>query len=349
MFDMSLLFGAEDRVTPVVRRMKREVDALKLSADRVNRSLAGAGAIAGRFGGTAGGLISRATGGFAGGLGMGVTGVAGLVAGMAYGGIDAASERSVIKAQTRAEWRNSVGDATQRARETVEGTARGGMSYVQSMRRAFSRGASMDTIATYAGIATDHGLTTQQGLDIFDATASNIGVNPVDVAKAMRTGFFGSAAEAAQQIKALGSVDAAVALAGRMTKDQARYTLGQQEGDPYHLNITDGKWDGPTGMDNIGAAVAGGNAVEETKIGALVGGGTATAVSKDAWGELNPLAKALAEMSAAQHKQNVALKEAADAQWEIPRRIQEVLRAIGMGDGSRQQRFTDHVQAQGNP
>lgn len=299
---------------------KGKVARLKRDAAAAGREYGRAGAQAARIGGAAGGIAGRALGGFAQGGAAGALGLGLTVAGAGLAGFLARDREGVSAAVNRTIRQQGEAANFRTAQEKRDQVAAGGLSFAQRIRRANTYGASNATLEGFTKLATEAGLTSVEGLDIFEAANKNQGVDPSDIARAMRTGVFGSAEEAASAIKKNNGLNNAVAAAANMTPEQAGFTIERQEAD--------------IGMRNIGKAAAAMNPVAEQQIKDLLGGETARALRNVADDTLHPEKKLMIQAAQAANDSMEKLRAAADAQGTIAALLGEAGRVIGMSEGS---------------
>lgn len=314
-------------------RAKGKVARLKRDAASAGREYGRAGAQAARVGGAAGGMMGRALGGFAQGGAAGAVGLGLTVAGAGLAGFLARDREGVAAATNRAVRQQTEAANFRAAQENRDQVSAGGLSFAQKIRRANTGGASNATLQAYTGMATEAGLTSSEGLDIFDAANKYQGVDPSDIARAMRTGVFGSADEAASSIKQYNGLNNAVAAAANMTPEQAGFTIERQENDP--------------GMKSIGRAVSAMNKVEEKQIKDLLGGETARVMENTAADTLYPEKKLMLQAAQAANDSMERLRAAADSQGIIAGALAEAGRLIGMSEGSEARKLTNGAGAGG--
>ena len=357
MNDVNILFGAEDRVSPKVRKMRGELDGLKRSADSAGKSIAHTGQALGRVGGAAGGVLGRATGGFSQGLGAGAGGVAAAGVGLAVTMLQASSERAMEAARSRTQWRQQAEAMQEQAREQVRQRQAGGASYIDVMRRLIGGGMSMDDVRGGLKQATAYGLTSEEGLAAIEAaqqipqavdqkTRDTYQLDPNgpqmsdeqlaafqrkrrqdEVMLAMGTGVFKDASSAAAAVLANNGVANAVAAETGSTYDEAWARIDRSRDNPAFQQIRR-------------AAVAE-NRVAESQVEDLVTGRTAAVKEQNAAEQMDPLAKLAGAAGREAQRTMEILQAAAKSQGTLAGVLAEMGRVVGMGNGSAARAVTD--------
>ena len=343
MNDVNILFGAEDRVTPKVRKMRGELDGLKRSADSAGKSIAHTGQALGRVGGAAGGILGRATGGFGQGLGAGAVGVAAAGVGLGVTMLQASSERAMDAARSRTQWRHQAEALQEQAREQVRQRQAGGKSYIQTMRRMLNVGMSMDSIRSGLEQATSYGLTSEEGLAAMEAAKDYQAPRPVgmtpkdasvadkasrgDIMLAMSTGLWSDANSAAEAVRANNGVANAVD-AAKGTPRPEGVTAAEADDTVYFTN----KYH--KDLRQINRANVAENRVSASQIEDLVSGRTATVLEQNAAEQMDPLAKLVGAAGREAMRVMETLQAAAKAQGAMVGVLTEMGRVVGMGNGS---------------
>jgi len=298
----------------------RKLKTLEGDAKRAGSQFGKASSQAGRIGGAGGGMLGRGLGGFeqgtaAGFIGLGLAGV-----GVGINGFLRRDAEQVSAARMAVENRQKVEAGARTAVDRLHGVAAGGLAYAGKISRALTGGMSREGLAGYTKMASSLGLTSTEGIDIFEATKAYSGVAPTDIGRAMRTGLFGNADEAAKAIQQSGGLNNAIAIAGQMTPEQAGAVVTGQDSDPM--------------FQAIGRARSANNPVENSQIDSLLSGATADVLEGNARDTLNPLAKIMGD--AARQSMNVleGMQAAAAAQSTFAGIMAEAGRLVGMSEGS---------------
>lgn len=335
MNDVNILFGAEDRVSPKVRKMRGELDGLKRSADSAGKSIAQAGQAVGRVGGAAGGLVGRVAGGFGQGLGAGAVGVAAAGVGLGVTMLQASSERAMEAARSRTQWRQQAEAMQEQAREQVRQRQAGGASYIDVMRRLIGGGMSMGDVRGGLKQATAYGLTSEEGLAAIEAAQQIPQAADKEQRKrrqdevmlAMGTGVFKDASSAAAAVLANNGVANAVAAETGSTYDEAWARIDRSRDNPAFQQIRR-------------AAVAE-NRVAESQVEDLVTGRTAAVKEQNAAEQMDPLAKLAGAAGREAQRTMEILQAAAKSQGTLAGVLAEMGRVVGMGNGSAARAVTD--------
>lgn len=319
--------GDDTRIRGKLARVKKE------AAEAAKKWREGVGTAA-RVGGPAGGVIGRAFGGFGQSSAMGYAGLSLTAAGL---GLNSFLQRDAERVNAARSREQAVQGRDAQARTVLdrrEASAADGMSFVQSLRAASFRGGSLNTIRGYTKMANEFGLTTTQGLEIYDAASQFQGVNPEDIAKGLITGVMGtSAKDVAGQIQKFGGLTNALAATQNMTTAQAQSSLDNLVGNPLA----------------IAAAEASGamNPALDRQLQDLISGETARVMRGKANDELNPAARLAQEASQKVMDTVNQLTAAANAQSSVAALLSEIGRVIGLSEGSASRAVTTFADAQG--
>lgn len=327
MSDVTISFGAEDRISPVLRQQTRE-------ASKLSRTLKEAGQAASKAGGPLGGLAARVLGG-AGGPFAAVA-VSAAAASLAIQAMNAASERAVNLAKDTVTWQQRVAKTIDDATKARAGVAAGGLSQAQDTRLLLSRGGSIDQARA----------NVDQGIELSDSLKGEaaIALQSEDrqesirkMAKTLaRTGetSFTDAVKRFATRPSLNAIDMRrelLDIRGQLPTEQnldgAWSTLAQQRG----FFDADGK------ISNVNKAITAGQQVGLAQSSDLTSGRTASVIQKQARDTLDPVAKAFDDLRAEVDNATEVLQAAADAQKVMSRSLAEAGRRIGMSNGSEEQ------------
>lgn len=302
-------------------KAKSKVARLKRDAGQAGQAYGNAASQAARVGGAAGGALGRSIGGFQQGVGAGVLGLGLAGSGML---LNAFLQRDGER-QSMARDRESRSHARAADARTVverkDALAVGGMSFGQRISRMAFRGGSTETLKGYTSMARSYGLTSSQGLDIYDAANDFQGVNPEDIAMGLATGVLGgSAKDVAGAIQKFNGLQNAVAANGNITGDQAAGALESFKTNALALAVANANIQG--------------NPVEDAQIGALISGETEAALARQTRDTLNPGAKLAADAARKAMESVDLLRASADAQSGLAALLAEMGRVIGLSSGS---------------
>jgi hypothetical protein len=302
-------------------RARTKVARLKKEAGQAGRAYGQAGAQAARVGGAAGGALGRGIGGFSQGMGAGFLGL-----GLAGGGMLLSSflqrdgERQTMAREREGRSHARAADA-RTVIERKDAQAVGGLSFGQRISRMAFRGGGESTLKGYASMARSYGLTTSQGLDIYDAANEFQGINPEDIALGMATGVLGgSANQVAGAIQKFNGLQNAIAATQNITGDQAAGALEAFKGNPLALAVANANIQG--------------NPVEDAQIAALLSGETEAALARQTRDTLNPGARLALEASRKVMESVNLLRAAAEAESGVAALLAEMGRVVGLSDGS---------------
>ncbi len=310
------------------RKAQRKLKTLETDAKRAGSSFGNAASTAGRLGGAGGGMLGRGLGGFQQGTAAGFIGLGAAGVGIGVNGFLRRDAEQVTAARMAVEGRQKVEAGARTAVDRLHGVAAGGLPFSSKISRSMSTGTTAAMLPRFDALATAFGLTSEEGLDISQATTSR-DVKPSDVARAMRTRLFSNAEEAASAIEKSGSLNNAVAIAGKMSPEQAGNMITGQDSDQN--------------MQNIGRAVSAGNPVASSQMGSLVSGDTAKVLEGIARDTLNPLAKIMNDASRQSMNVLEGMQAAAAAQSTFAGIMAEAGRLVGMSEGSEARKMGNYA------
>jgi hypothetical protein len=314
----------------------RKLEKTKQKAQQAGKAFGQAQSQASRVGGAGGGAVGRAIGGFQQGMGAGFLGLGLAAGGAVIAGAMQRDREGVDAARAQVQTLQSQRARERQAQTSNERLAAGGARYSGVMRRAGFRGDTQGTLKGYTDMATSWGLTTGQGLDIYEASNETKGVDPNDIAKGLASGVLGdNAAQVAQAIKKSGGLVNAVAKSQKISKKQAEYGLEQMRGNNLSLEA-----------GNIDIA---GNSVAESQLKSAISGESSRVLRQDANETLNPLIKLNADAARAALDTMEQLTAAAKAQGTMAALLQEAGRVIGMGEGSESRKVGNFARGQALP
>jgi hypothetical protein len=302
-------------------KAKGKVARLKKDAAAAGKAYGQAGSQMARMGGPAGGALGRSIGGFQQGIGAGALGL-----GMAGGGmllsafLQRDGERMAMARDREARIQSRAADA-RTVMKAKDDLAAGGASYLQTIRSAGFRGVGTETLKGYTSMANDWGLSSEQGLGIWEAANDNQGVDPNDIAKGLAAGVLGNDPKTvAASILKFNGLNNAIAASENISPEQAGAAIESMRTNP--LSLVAGE---------IGNAM---NPVQNAQIDYALSGDTARVLENQARDTLDPGRKLMLDASQKAMDTVNQLQAAAASQSALGALLAEMGRVVGLSDGS---------------
>lgn len=347
--DVQINLGAQDNVSPKLKRIKGEVDGLRRSAEGANRAMSfehKMGSMAGRLGGGAGGgVMSRALGGFNGGVGMGLIGMSIAAVGLGIKSLFDLSARAVEDAIARVKGAQAQAKTEKEAGKADRAFALGGLSFADVAKRYLSAGGNTADIGQRAR-SSGTSVSDQMAAEL-KAQALRPGLNQEqaikDSAILLATGVVSTLEEGvavaakyqrrpnglrfaylAQRGMAATEENQAIAAQAILTAQDSVDGLSRNPRNAEHRNII------RSGYADTKA--------DQARLDALTSGKTADATWDKVREEMNPGQQILS--AAVEEAQNSAdaMKEAAQAQNKLVAVIKSLGGLLG-GEGSEKQKL----------
>jgi hypothetical protein len=313
-------------------KAKGKIARLKKDAGDAGRAYGQAGSNMARMGGPAGGIMSRGLGGFASGTASGLAGLTATAVGIGLNALMARDSERVAAArerEVRAQARESI---ARNAMERTDQMKAGGASFLQTIRSAGFRGVGVETLKGYTSMANDWGLSSEQGVGIWEAANDNKGVDPNDIAKGLAAGVLGNDPKAvAASIMKFNGLNNAIAAAENISPEQAGAAVEAMRSNP--LSIAAGE---------IGNAM---NPVQNAQIDAAINGDAGASLRRQAKDILNPAQKMMVEAATSAFNVVKQLQAAAADQGDVARRILETANFFALGEGSANQQLIKGARA----